>query len=175
MPYLHVSYPASSPAPSAVKPLSLLALVAVLSACLSEPAETASEAAPAETGAEADLGQAPPGAEQLVIQTEADDAELGLTDQVLFFRYTDAADEAGPLAGAVMDAVNALGGYSVQVPLADVTSVRYEDGRLWIETAGEGQDVFEDSDAGPDSVYRQFAPDDARQFAETFERLTSGA
>ena len=156
--------------------LPLLALAAaVLSACSSEPAETTPEATPAETAApaEAEFGEAPPGAERLVIQTEDDDAELGLTDEVLFFRYTDAADESGALGEAVMDAVNALGGYSVQVPLADVTSVRYEDDRLWIETTGEDQDVFEDPDAGPDSVYRQFAPEDARQFVETFERLKS--
>lgn len=164
-----------------------LSLLFTVAACAPEPSDVAPEA---DGGAGVDFQrEAPPGAEQIVITTDGGEADLGLTDEVLFFRLSEkqraeVEDEmaaetedldglggsiARTVTGAVADALD----FTVRVPLEEVESVRYEGGRLQIETRGDGSFTFDDRGNNANSLDRQFDPEDARRFVDVFERLTA--
>lgn len=132
--------------------------------------------------------EALPGDEQLVITTREGDLDLGLTDEVLFFRLSpkkvdEIEDEidaevgdtdglgrsiAEAVTGVVTDALR----HAVHFPIEDVEAVRYEDGRLDITFVGEGEMPTVERDGEP--IEEAFAPEDAERFAETFEALKAG-
>ncbi len=167
--------------------LSLLLAVAACTPGRDDPSPEPDDASVESVGVNFD-GEAPPGAEQIVITTTGGEADLGLTDRVLFFRLSekkqaevesDMASETedldglgGSIARAVTGAVADALDFTVRVPLDDVETVRYEDGRLQIETRGDTSFDF-DHGNGDGSLDRQFDPEDARRFVETFERLTA--
>ncbi len=167
----------------------LLASLLLAAGCAPEPDEVAPDpSARTEAGVDLD-GEAPPGVEQIVITTRGGEADLGLTDEVLFFRLSekkraevesDMAQETedlnglgGSIARAVTGAVADALDFTVRVPIEEVESVRYEDGQLRVETSGDDSFTFDDED-GDRSLDRQFDPDDARRFVDTFERLKAG-
>lgn len=180
---------------SLVLTLSFLAVAA----CAPEPSEVAPEPEPdRRESAGVDFNdEAPPGEEQIVITTRDGDGDLGLTDEVLFFRLSDRARArvesdmaqetedldglAGSIARSVTGAVADALDFTVRVPIEEVTSVRYEDGQLQIETEGDTSFSFDDDGtpggdgaANENALDRQFEPDDARRFVETFERVKAG-
>lgn len=132
--------------------------------------------------------EALPGDEQLVITTREGDVDLGLTDEVLFFRLSpkkvdeiqdeiDAEVEgtdglgrsiAEAVTGVVTDALR----HAVHFPIEDVEEVRYEDGRLDITFVGEDEMPSIERDGEP--IEEAFDPEDAERFAETFEALKAG-
>ena len=132
--------------------------------------------------------EAPPGDEQLVITTREGDVDLGLTDEVLYFRLSpkkvdEIQDEidaevggtdglgrsiAEAVTGVVTDALR----HAVHFPLEDVEEVRYEDGRLDITFVGEDEMPSIERDGEP--IEEAFAPEDAERFVETFEALKGG-
>lgn len=124
------------------------------------------------------------------ITTRDGAVELGLTDSVLYSRLSKetqaeiAADMkaetkdreglGGRIARAVTDAV-ALGvGTAVQVPLADVRDVRVEGGRLVVEMTDGQPSPFERSQSDGEPMLEQFAPADAAQLAQAFDRVRGG-
>ena len=166
--------------------LLLLTSLLTVAACAPEPSEVAPDTDRRETAGVAADDEAPPGKEQIVITTRDGDADLGLTDEVLYFRLSDKArarvesdmatetDDLDGVAGSIVRSVtgavaDALG-FAVQIPVEDITSVRYEDDRLQIETTSDNSFTFgqDDNENAPD---RQFDPDDARRFAAAFERV----
>lgn len=125
------------------------------------------------------------GTEVTTITTEGGEVQLGLTDEVLYFGLTNQVagevekglDEAesegglgGVIAGALSNAVVDALSTPVQIPLADVRDVRYDDGRLVIEFDNEDSTV--DLEINDEPVDQQFDPVEARRFAEAFHDLT---
>ena len=154
-----------------LRSLALAVLLATASACGSDTPETPMAAPPSEAETDAALGTEVSGEREIEIETEPGTAVLGLTDEVIYYRAVEAPDDAGALSEAAMDAIDAMGGYTVQALLDDVTEVRYEDGRLVVETAGESAGVFEDDGSGAGTAYAQFSEADARDFVAAYERL----
>lgn len=160
----------------------LVFTLALFAACAPEPSEVAPRPEP--DAALTDDGPSP-GEEQLVITSESDDVDLGLTDEVLYLRLNpdrlaeverEMAAEVesqsglgGIIAETVTDAVAGALRHRVEFDLSDVRDVRYEDGRLDIELVGEDRFPQVENDGVP--LEEAFAPDDARRFADTFRRL----
>lgn len=159
-----------------------LALLLACAACAPEPSEVAP---PPEADASFTDEGPPPGGEQFVITTESDDVDLGLTDEVLYVRLNpdrlaeverEMAAEVeseggigGFIAQTVTDAVGSALRHRVQFDLADVRDVRYEGGRLEIALAGDERLPQVENDGVP--LEEAFAPDDARRFADAFQRV----
>lgn len=173
----------------------LLLPLLLVAACAPDPADVAPDVAfDAATATESETDVAfndapPPGAERLVITTRDGDVDLGLTDEVLYFRLNpkkvdeikteiDAEVEgtedglgrsiAEAVTGVVTDALR----HAVQVPIEDVEAVRYEGGRLEFEFSGDGSMPTIERDG--ERVEEAFAPEDAERFVEAFEAVKGG-
>lgn len=168
----------------------LLLPLLLLAACAPDPADV-TPADTEETASGTDnvdvsfSDEALPGKEEIVITTREGDVDLGLTDEVLFFRLSpkrvdeiqdeiDAEVEdtdglgrsiAEAVTGVVTDALR----HAVHFPLEDVEGIRYEDGRLDIDFTGEGSMPTIERDGEP--VEEAFDPADAERFVEAFEAL----
>ena len=150
---------------------SLLVLLLALSACSGETPEadrSVRDASAKDASGEAEVGFGDE-IRGRVLAAEAnpdDEFEIGVTDEVMFFRLTEATraearkemDEGtsdGGLGDAIKDAVggvvNKALATTVQVPLEQVEDVRYERGRLFVETADDGPQ-FSVGDEGRDEA-----------------------
>lgn len=132
--------------------------------------------------------EAPRGAERLVITTREGDVDLGLTDEVVYFRLNPKrvaeieadidgeVSETEGLGRSIADAVTGVVTdalrHAVEVPIEDVEAVRYEDGRLEFEFAGDGEMPAIERDG--ERVEEAFAPEDAERFVEAFEAVKAG-
>lgn len=168
---------------------SLLVLPLLLAACTPDPTPSADPPANAPAVGDAsalDAAADPSGDERFVITTRNGDVDLGLTDAVLFFRLSPKTVEAvrddldaevedageglgGTIARAVTEAVGSALQQPVTIPLADIEDVRYADGQIHLVLAGDRDAPSLTVD--DESVYRQFAADDARRFVQAFRDL----
>ena len=161
-----------------MKPLALLSLIALAACAPDRPASS-----PDADGVSV-ADEAPRGVEQIVITTTDGRGDLGLTDEVLFFRLSDKARAeaeatlaqetedlegiggsiARSVTGAVADALD----FTVSVPVDQIDDVRHNDGRLVIET---GDDTFGFDPDRPDGEGPRFDPADAERLVEAFDRV----
>jgi len=123
-----------------------------------------------------------------VVTTRDGALEIGVTDEVLFSRLSEAtraeieaemASETkdqeglgGTIARAVTGAVAQGLATTVSVPLADVRDVRYEDGRLVIEMVDGGESPFDNAETNDRPMLTQFDEAAARRLAEAFDKAT---
>ena len=178
---------------------SALLLALALSACVSDAdrqpdadavaAEAEREAADATALGTGDLafGADLDGETVETITTREGDVEMGLTETVLFVRLSaQARKEVSEEIAAETEAAEGLGGRiarmaagaverglatAVQVPVADVRSVRVENGALVIEMEGGEASPFRNSESDGRPLLEQFAPADAERLAEAFARV----
>lgn len=117
-----------------------------------------------------------------VATSSGDEMEVGVTSEVLFLRLSDASrkeareemgrevpDEGlgGAIGRAVTGFVDDALGTTVQIPLEDVTDLRYDNGRLVFEADGSFANVQIDED---DNDGIPFDEADAERLIEAFER-----
>lgn len=121
-----------------------------------------------------------------VVQTEGGEMELGVTDEVLFTRISEAtrreveaemereteAEEGlgGVIARAVTGAVAEGLATTVSVPLADVRDVRYEGGRVVIEMADGGESPFDGAKTDDRPLLEQFDAEAGERLAAAFDK-----
>ncbi len=127
------------------------------------------------------------GAEVESILTRDGQMELGLTDQVLYSRLSKEAQAGiqadleakageqeglgGRIARAVIEAAAENVGTAVQIPVADVQDIRFEDDRLVIEMADGDRSPFGNVSTDGTPLMESFAPADAQRLADAFQRI----
>ena len=163
-----------------------LALLLSLSACGSDDVDAAPPEAPvSEASGDVDVGYGDPvRGEIAALERNADGkVEVGVTDEVVFFRFTKEAraeaqegfeTEKGDdgidtmvkdLAGGVIAKALAT---TIQLPLEDIESMRYVDGSLVIEGAGDGP-TFAFNEEGDGTGGMAFDEAAAKRLIRAFE------
>ena len=176
------------PAPGLVMHRLLIAVLAVTAACAPDPADVTPDTADnRDVSGTAFTDAPPPGEEQLVITSQDGAVDLGLTDQVVYFRLSpkkraeieeemaaETEEAGGGLGGFITEtvtgAVGGLLGRAIQVPVDDVEVTHDGDGHLDIRSADGGT---VNVDIGGDDGEPAFDPDDAERFSLAFERVRS--
>lgn len=170
--------------PSTALPLVLLLAVALPGCDLSE-----------EGGPRVDIGaearETPDDADDVfAIQSRGDIMKLGLTRESIYMRFSDeqlakidremeneAAEAGEGLAGRITSAVTGAVSRGLRTrvayDLANVSDVRWEDGRLVIELR-EGGRAFDDMEVEESDVMAQFAEEDARAFIDAWREVSGG-